>query len=172
MSQQRNVSEVLVKRIGEAAFVLEQTLGAMIDEAEGGAGDKLGVLESLEVLEATLVYHRRSTGGVTAERAYNGGGASARGNGRLRHGGPFIGDSSGSAPTLVERVIECGTRLHALSLMYGLLQRIAGDEGSVELSARAGLYRRDLLELGDEIERCLFGGTSLTGVINASRIVG
>ncbi len=178
MSRRKKLSDVLIERIGEAAFVLERTLGAVIDEVEHSPTGELSAIESFEVIEATLLYHRRSgigsaewtRRGTFEDSAIASSAASAR---PYRVCGSAVnGEPRAGTAMVAERVIECGTRLHALSLLYGLLQRIAHDEGSLELAARAGLYRRDLVELGDEIERCLFGQTSLTGVINASGIVG
>lgn len=178
MAQQLRVSGVLIERIGEAASVLEQTVGWAIDEAEQSGIEEVGVVESFEVIEATLMYHRRSGLGPAAcmrsPRFEDSSVVKVPRSDRLECAWCYgvTGESRVRTSSIAERVIECGTRLHALTLMYGLLQCIANDEGSRELAARAELYRRDLVELGDEIERCLFGRTSLTGVINASNGLG
>lgn len=177
MSKVESATGILMEPIRQAASILEHAVGTTIDRAEGELGTPVEVVEFLEVVEATLAYHRRSFILARSEPAHDERQSTTVGADRSRcHEGIGVKGvaevrDDGANMSLHEQLLGCGAQLRALALLYGVLQRIARAEGFVEVAHRAELHRRDLADLEEEIERSRTTTTHLTGVINARNVI-
>lgn len=178
MVELEKVTHILAERILQAASALELDVGTMIDRAEREPEVPVKLVQLLELVEATLAYHRRSLtleGSRSVhdrEQSTPIGSDSSRCRECIEVKGVAEVRDGGASISVYEQLLRCGARLRALALLCGVLQRIARAEGFVEVAHRAGLHRRDLADLRDEIDRSLTTSTHLTGVINARNVIG